>query len=41
MSWAMSTDYDANAYDILSFLAPAVVDATAAGIYATFVSTLG
>lgn len=41
MSWAMAQDYDASAYDILSFVAPAGADATLAGVYFTLVATLG
>lgn len=41
MTWAMAQDYDASAYDVLSFVAPAGVDATLAGIYFTLVATLG
>lgn len=40
ITWQLSQDYDASAYDILSLVGPAVADATAAGIYATLVATL-
>ena len=40
MTWAMAQDYDAMAYDLLSFVAPASADATLAGVYFTFIATL-